>query len=70
MKKTIYMASLLGLMLTASCTDFLDNSPRGVLDEEQLVTPQNVDGFVTAAYSALGNDHYDTPFLQHGLTEM
>ncbi len=62
MKKTIYMASLLGLMLTASCTDFLDNSPRGVLDEEQLVTPQNVDGFVTAAYSALGNDHYDTPF--------
>ena len=27
-----------------------------------MVTPQNVDGFVIAAYAALGNDHYDTPF--------
>lgn len=62
MKKTLYIAGLLGLMLTASCTDFLDNDPRGVLDEEQLVTPENVEGFITAAYSALGNDHYDTPF--------
>jgi starch-binding outer membrane protein, SusD/RagB family len=62
MKKTIYIAGLLAMMLTASCSDFLDNDPRGVLDEEQLVTPENVEGFITAAYSALGNDHYDTPF--------
>lgn len=56
---TIAFAFLLG---TTSCNDFLDNEPRGVLSETDVVTPQNVDGFVIAAYAALGNDHYDTPF--------
>ena len=53
---TIAFAFLLG---TTSCNDFLDNEPRGVLSETDVVTPQNVDGFVIAAYAALGNDHYD-----------
>lgn len=57
------MAGALALLLnTTACSDFLDNEPRGVLNEEELVTPANVDGFVNAAYAALGNDHYDTPF--------
>ena len=46
-----------------SCnSDFLDYEPRGVLSEIDVVTPQNVDGFVNAAYASMGNDHYDTPF--------
>lgn len=44
------------------CSDYLEKEPNAVLSENQLVTPDNVDGFVTAAYSSLGNDHYDTPF--------
>mgnify|MGYP001968919223 CR=1 FL=1 len=44
------------------CSDYLEKEPNAVLSENQLITPDNVDGFVTAAYSSLGNDHYDVPF--------
>jgi hypothetical protein len=49
---TVACAFLLG---TSSCSDFLENEPRGVLSEADVVTPQNVDGFVVSAYAALGN---------------
>ncbi|WP_417884926.1 RagB/SusD family nutrient uptake outer membrane protein [Zunongwangia sp.] len=63
MKNIIYITSaILLISLTFSCSDYLDNTPSGVLSEDQIITPKNVDGFVTAAYSALGNDHYDIPF--------
>lgn len=64
MKKNIILIISCALLLgtTNSCNDFLDYSPRGVLSETDVVTPENVDGFVTAAYASLGNDHYDTPF--------
>lgn len=62
MKKLSYLLGAVLLSLTASCSDFLEEDPYGVLSEEQLTTPENVDGFVIAAYSALGNDHYDVPF--------
>ncbi|SFU56301.1 Starch-binding associating with outer membrane [Pustulibacterium marinum] len=52
----IWIGGLIG------CSDFLETEPKGVLSEENLVTPENVDGFVTATYAALGNDHYDRPF--------
>lgn len=45
-----------------SCSDFLENDPRGVLSEQDVVTPENVDGFMNAAYAQLGNDHYDSPY--------
>ncbi len=62
MKRIIYTIGALALMLTiTACSDFLDTDPRGVLSEGEVVTPENVDGFVNAAYAALGNDHYDTP---------
>ncbi|MEL1244963.1 RagB/SusD family nutrient uptake outer membrane protein [Flavobacterium sp. DGU11] len=62
MKKIIYTMGALALMLNiTACSDFLDNNPRGVLSEGEVVTAENVDGFVNAAYAALGNDHYDTP---------
>jgi len=63
MKKNILLTIAFAFLLgTTSCNDFLDNEPRGVLSETDVVTPQNVDGFVVAAYASLGNDHYDTPF--------
>lgn len=62
--KNIY--SVLGLIILitiSSCSaDYLAENPKGVLSQDVLVTPENVDGFINAAYSSLGNDHYDTPF--------
>lgn len=46
----------------ASCDSFLDYEPKGTISGEQLGTPERVDGLVTAAYSALGNDHWTTPY--------
>ena len=62
MKKIVHILICMMLLISTSCEDFLENEPKGVLSEENLITPENVDGFVTSAYAALGNDHYDTPF--------
>lgn len=52
---------LLSLFLVVSC-NFLDQNPQGILNEDQVKNPNQIEGLVTAAYSALGNDHYDKPF--------
>ena len=62
MKKITYLLGIVLLTIPAACSDFLEEDPYAVLSEEQLATPENVEGFVTAAYAALGNDHYDVPF--------
>lgn len=62
MKKILYIASFITLFISSSCTDFLDNTPRGVLSEDDVVTPQSIEGFMNAAYAQLGNDHYDSPY--------
>jgi len=62
MKKILYIAGIALLSITVSCTDYLDTDPRGVLSEEELVNAETIEGFMTSAYSALGNDHYDAPF--------
>lgn len=62
MRKIIYLVGIVLLAIPTACSDFLEEDPYAVLSEEQLTNPDNVDGFVTAAYAALGNDHYDTPF--------
>lgn len=63
MKTYKYIAiAAFGALLTLNSCDFLDETPQGILDEEQAKDPSSVEGLVTAAYSALGNDHYDTPF--------
>ncbi|MGW1453948.1 RagB/SusD family nutrient uptake outer membrane protein [Salegentibacter agarivorans] len=62
MKKIKYLLGIVLLTISTACSDFLEEEPYGVLSEEQLTTPENVDGFVTSAYAALGNDHYDIPF--------
>ena len=60
MKKLIYLFAIATLI--SSCSDFLDVAPKGVLSETQVSTPDKVENTVNAAYSSLGNDHYDTPF--------
>ncbi|RAV29612.1 RagB/SusD family nutrient uptake outer membrane protein [Sinomicrobium soli] len=62
MKKIVYTFCYLVVLTTWSCGDFLEADPKGVVAEEDLVTPENVETFITSAYAALGNDHYDTPF--------
>lgn len=62
MKKLTYTAIILSiLLLTVSC-NFLDEDPQGFKDEKEIKKADQANSLVTAAYSALGNDHYDTPF--------
>lgn len=62
MKKTIYSLVILVALFVSSCSDFLDVTPNAVLDQEQVSGPEQIDKLVVAAYSMLGNDHYDAPF--------
>ena len=62
MKKIKYIAVLFAAMVMASGCDFLNDDPQGILSDEQVKGPYQVEGLVTAAYSSLGNDHYDKPF--------
>jgi len=59
MKKIIFLFAIATLF---SCSDFLDVTPKGVLSDAQVSTPDKVDNTVNAAYASLGNDHYITPF--------
>ena len=59
--RTLVVASALGVGLPA-CDGFLEKDPVGTIAGEQLNTPANVDGMVVAAYAALGNDHWITPY--------
>lgn len=53
------LSVVIALFLLSACSDFLDITPKTMLDEDQA---QDIDKLVTAAYSMLGNDHYDSPF--------
>jgi starch-binding outer membrane protein, SusD/RagB family len=57
----LIVAAVFGVTL-AACENFLEYDPKGTIAGEQLLTPQNVEGLVTAAYAALGNDHWITPY--------
>lgn len=46
------------LLSLAACDSFLDVTPQGVADSDDLNTPDNIEKMVVAAYSALGNDNY------------
>ncbi|MDO5608378.1 MAG: RagB/SusD family nutrient uptake outer membrane protein [Capnocytophaga sp.] len=58
-KNILYTATAFVLL---GCSDFLEQNPQGILDEEQVKNAEQVEGLVTAAYASLGNDHYDIPF--------
>lgn len=55
--KYILVAASLLAPLTA-CDSFLDVTPQGVADSDNLNTPDNIEKMVITAYSALGNDNY------------
>lgn len=44
-----------------SCHKFLDNKPKGSLTENDLNSPEAVEGLATAAYAAIGNDDREDP---------
>jgi hypothetical protein len=52
---------LTAIILIAGCKKALDYQPQGALTIEQVTTPAQVDGLVTAAYAAIGNDFWDGP---------
>ena len=49
------------LFLVSSCKKYLDVVPKGTLTEADVTTPGSVDGLVTAAYAAIGNDFWSGP---------
>lgn len=55
--KYMTLAAALLLPLTA-CDSFLDESPKGVADSDNLTSAPTIEKMVIAAYSALGNDNY------------
>ena len=46
-------AAMLTLTTATSCSDFLDESPKGVIDEEKAFS--RPDEMVTSAYAMLGD---------------
>lgn len=62
MKKIKYIALAVAAAFTLHGCNFLDEVPQGILSEEEAKAPSSIEGLVTAAYSSLGNDHYDKPF--------
>lgn len=61
-KHYIILAMALAL---GSCQKALDVNPKGILNEDQVSTPEQVDGFVIAAYSQLGNDEINRAFSMY-----
>lgn len=64
MKKYTYLLIALTLTL-GSCQKALDVNPKGILNEDQVATPEQVDGFIIAAYSQLGNDEINRAFSMY-----
>jgi hypothetical protein len=60
--KNIILLIVSVLLVSASCKRILDETPQGVVSDNDLNTPENVNKLVIAAYSALGNDHYTSPY--------
>jgi len=59
LKQTILVTIL--SIISFSCSDILDENPKGMLSDEQLNSVENIEKMVIAAYSSLGNDHYTEP---------
>jgi hypothetical protein len=64
MRKYVYQVALMILCL-ASCQKQLDVNPKATLNEDQVSTPEQVEGFVIAAYSQLGNDEINRAFSMY-----
>src|SRR5680860_565089 len=68
MKQNTKLFSIICTLFFVSCSsDFLDYNPTGVINGNQLNTPENADKLVTAAYASLGNDDWAYPFTSFWL---
>ena len=54
LKEQIAFLSILVLFI--GCDNFLSTKPSGTLSEDDITDADNIDGLVTAAYAAVGND--------------
>lgn len=61
MKRNLYIL-ITSCLLFGACSNFLDQTPQAVISGDELDKPENIEKMVTAAYSALGNDHYTAPY--------
>lgn len=62
-KLTLIITVSLFLMGISSCSDFLEVNPKQVLDDNLLNKPEDLDGFVTAAYARITDiPSWDSPF--------
>ncbi|WP_372651052.1 RagB/SusD family nutrient uptake outer membrane protein [Draconibacterium sp.] len=60
--KTIILLAIIATGFLISCSDsFLEMTPKSIISNDQLLTPENAEGMVIAAYAELGNDHYTAP---------
>src|SRR5690606_29138326 len=53
----LFAFSLLLVLLMTNCQEILDVKPKGIITEEQLNSPEYVDGFVTSAYALIPRAH-------------
>lgn len=64
--KEYFVLGFLILIVLMGCQDYLEETPKGVLTEEELEDPEHLDGFVTAAYAYMPRTHpFDSfnPFI-------
>ncbi|QIA09162.1 RagB/SusD family nutrient uptake outer membrane protein [Draconibacterium halophilum] len=60
--KTIILIAIIATGFLISCSDsFLEMTPKSIISNDQLLTPENAEGMVIATYAELGNDHYTAP---------
>jgi hypothetical protein len=60
--KKLSISLFILLAIVSSCKKQLDIAPKGVLSPEQVANPDNIDKFVIAAYSELGNGDINVSF--------
>ena len=59
MKNNLKFIGLFGIILMLiSCESFLNENPRGSLGDDQLVSVDDAEKLIIAAYSIMGNDHF------------
>ncbi|WP_153800467.1 RagB/SusD family nutrient uptake outer membrane protein [Foetidibacter luteolus] len=59
--KNIFFTLFAAVLLFSCSKNFLEVQPNGTLTEADVSTPGSVDGLVTAAYAAIGNDFWWNP---------
>ncbi|WKN32846.1 RagB/SusD family nutrient uptake outer membrane protein [Porifericola rhodea] len=66
MKLNIIITLLAATVLLVSCNDdFLEYEPKGVLSNENVAAPENIEGLVTAAYAGIANDEMIGPITSN-----